>query len=470
MHVDTERFYTTNWQDFVHKEIITKYLAKVAYVLPRLITKNTTNFKLSDNEIEIDYITDDGKKEIKVIPLTIDVTSLSISRNNTWIINGKDSGISSLGKRGQQGSAGPSGPQGNRGAVGPKGQKGPGGKQGAQGNEGVKGVTGKAGPIGPKGQDGPTGPQGEKGNSGAVISIRDNRFYSNDIDTGLYSIGAVGPKGVTGEKGPEGEKGPDNHVKGETGPKGETGSEGHSPQYEIINNTFYVDGHSTGLPSKGEDGTFVISDSNMWDSLEHIGRSKVQSVVGGNAAMSNSWYNSPYIMQTSSNRYFYRYATKYVSKPQVYASPDIRPTHVYVYPSSSDIKRTSITVPSSTSDYNRDAWSGLLNVRQCYYTGFALCMNTILRCYYGDSEDDYFTMILTPVNGYSWSESVIYNSSAGSNYWINYQKIYTGINSKLPLDSQLGKSVSLKKIICVDNSGNPVDCITDFQYGMFYQG
>lgn len=468
MYVNTEHFYTANWQDFVHKEIITKYLAKVAYVLPRLITENTTNFKLSDDKIEIDYITDKGENETKIIPFTIDVHSLSISKNNTWVINDKDSGISALGKQGHQGSAGPAGPQGNPGPVGPKGKKGPKGKQGAQGNEGVKGVTGKTGPIGPKGQDGPTGPQGEKGNSGAIISIRDNRFYSNDVDTGLYSIGGVGPKGAPGEKGPEGEKGIDNHVKGETGPKGENGPAGPSPQYEIINDTFYVDGHSTGLPSKGKDGKAVISDDNMWDSLTHIGRSKVKKVYYDEPPMTNSWYNSPYIMQSSSNRYFYRYATKYYSKPKQYSSDNIRPSHIYTYPSSSDVKRTSITVPSSTSDYNKDSWGNLLEERQRYCTGIALCMNTILRCYYGDSDDDYFTMILTPVNGYSWSESVSHFS--GSVYWTNYQKIYTGINSKLPLDSQLGKSVSLKKIICVDNSGNPVDCITDFQYGMFYQG
>lgn len=463
MYVDTEHFYTTNWQDFIHKEIITKYLAKVAYVLPRLITENTTNFKLSDNEIEIDYITDEGKKEIKVIPLAIDVQSLSISKNNTWIINGKDSGISALGKPGHQGATGPAGPRGNAGPVGPKGQKGPKGKQGIQGNRGMKGVTGEIGPAGPKGQDGPTGPQGENGNPGAVISIRDNRFYSNDVDTGLHSIGAPGPQGPVGDKGPDGEKGVDNHVKGETGPKGENGPAGPSPQYEIINDTFYVDGHSTRLPTKGEDGTFVISFGNMWDSLTHIGRSKVQNVYYAEPAMTNSWYKSPYIMQTSSNRDFYRYATKYSSYPT-------RPSHIYTYPSSSDVKETSIKVPSSTSDYNKDAWSGLLSIRSRYCPALALCMNTIFRCYYGDGEDDYFTMICTPVNGHSWSESVTRDSSAGSNYWTYYQKIYTGINSKLPLDSQLGKSVSLKKIICVDNSGNPVDCITDFQYGMFYQG
>ena len=278
MYVDTERFYTTNWQDFIHKEIITKYLAKVAYVLPKLITKNTTNIKLSNDKIEIDYITDDDKKETKVIPLTIDVTSLSISKNNTWVINGKDSGISALGKQGHQGSAGPAGPQGNPGPVGPKGQKGPKGKQGPQGNRGVKGITGEIGPAGPKGQDGPAGPQGENGNPGAVISIRDNRFYSNDVDTGLHSIGAPGPQGSVGDKGPDGEKGIDNHVKGETGPKGENGPAGSSPQYEIINDTFYVNGHSTGLPTKGEDGTFVISDGSMWDSLKTVGRSKILDV------------------------------------------------------------------------------------------------------------------------------------------------------------------------------------------------
>ena len=463
MYVDTDRFYTTNWQDFIHKEIITKYLAKVAYVLPNLITENTTNFKLSNDKIEIDYITDDGKKETKVIPLAIDVTSLSISKNNTWVINGKDSGISALGKQGHQGSAGPAGPQGNPGPAGPKGQKGPNGKQGPQGNMGVKGITGEIGPTGPKGQEGPAGPQGENGNPGAVISIRDNRFYSNDVDTGLHSIGAPGPQGLVGDKGPDGEKGVDNHVKGETGPKGENGPAGPSPQYEIINDTFYVNGHSTGLPTKGEDGTFVISDSNMWENLTKVGKSKVQAVYYGEPDINTSWYNSPYVMQTSSNRFFYRYATKYSSSP-------IRPSHIYTYPSSSDIKATSIKAPSSTSNYTDKTWGGVLKERQKYSPGLALCMNTIMRCYYGDSEDDYFTLITTPIGGRSWSETTTYNSSAGEDYWTNYQKIYTGINSKLPLDNQLGKSVSLKKIICVDNSGNPVDCITDFQFGMFYQG
>lgn len=463
MYVDTDRFYTTNWQDFIHKEIITKYLAKVAYVLPKLITENTTKFKLSNDKIEIDYITDDDKKETKVIPLAIDVTSLSISKNNTWVINGKDSGISALGKQGHQGSAGPAGPQGNPGPVGPKGQKGPNGKQGPQGNMGVKGITGEIGPTGPKGQDGPAGPQGENGKPGAVISIRNNNFYSNDVDTGLHSIGASGPQGPVGDKGPDGEKGVDNHVKGETGPKGENGPAGPSPQYGIINDTFYVDGHSTGLPTKGEDGTLVISNGNMWNSLTRVGRSKVLPVYYDEPGMTNSWYNSPYVMQTSSNRYFYRYATRFADDPK-------GPSHIYTYPSSSDIKKNSIDVPSSTSSFIKDTWSGVLNSRQKYSPGLALCMNTIIRCYYGDNDNEYFTLITTPVDGYSWSQSSTYNSSAGGSYWTNYLKIYTGINSKLPLDSQLGKSVSLKKIICVDNSGNPVDCISDFQFGLFYQG
>lgn len=467
MYVDTERFYTTNWEDFIHKEIITKYLAKVAYVLPRLITENTMNFKLSDDEIKIGYITDEGKNETKVIPLAIDVTSLSISKNNTWIINGKDSGISALGKPGHQGSAGPAGPPGVVGQPGPKGQNGPKGQQGPQGNEGMRGAAGKTGPTGPKGQDGSAGPQGEKGKPGAVISIRDNRFYSSDVDTGLPSIGSAGPKGVTGDKGPDGDKGTDNDVKGATGPKGEMGPAGHSPQYEITDNTFYVDGHSTGLPSKGEGGKFIISDDNMWDSLTNIGRSKVKSVYYDEPGMTTSWYNSPYIMQTSSNRYFYRYATKHVTIPREYQSDAIHPTHIYTYPSSSNINVSSIDVPSSVSSYYENIWSGLLNNRQRYCPGLALCMNTIMRCYYGDGDDDYFTLIMTPINEYSWSNSIKYG---GENYWGHWHKIYNGINSKLPLDSHLGKSVSLKKIICVDNSGNPVDCITDFQFGMFYQG
>ena len=454
MYVDTERFYTTNWQDFIHKEIITKYLAKVAYVLPRLITENTTNFKLSDDKIEIDYITDEGEKETKVIPFTIDITSLSISKNNTWVINGKDSGISALGKQGHQGSAGPAGPQGNPGPVGPKGQKGPRGKQGAQGNEGVKGDMGKTGPTGPKGHDGPAGPQGEKGNSGSVISIRDNRFYSNDVDTGLYSIGAVGPKGATGEKGPEGEKGADNNVKGATGPKGEMGPAGHSPQYEIINNTFYVDGNSTGLPSIGNAGQFTISDDDFNNSLLNVG---LRNPVYGfsNAFKYSNFYNSPYFKQNSNQTSYMKYATysAYINKG--YIRIFYWATRTKQYPSSSNLGSMTFKVPPKDGTYEvqkMDSPSYRNHVE--YYTpGYHQITCGILKCYYGDGDDDYLTIA---VKGWYQNDSTSTNSSLHITI-----RNYTGINSKAPLDNQYDTVIAFKKVILVDNSGNPVDSIND---------
>ena len=139
--------------------------------------------------------------------------TLEVSENETWIINGTDTGKPARGKegtsisvkgkadsianlpknpkdgdaylvdghlhiaykgvftdcgnikgeKGDQGNTGPRGPQGPQGVKGDQGERGPIGPPGFDGKKGDAGATGPIGPQGPQGLTGATGPKGEKG-------------------------------------------------------------------------------------------------------------------------------------------------------------------------------------------------------------------------------------------------------------------------------------------------------------------
>ncbi len=142
-----------------------------------------------------------------------EAATLQVSENETWIINGVDTGKPARGKegtsisvkgkadsvtnlpknpkdgdaylvdghlhiaykgvftdcgnikgeKGDQGNTGPRGPQGPQGVKGDQGERGPIGPPGFDGKKGDTGATGPIGPQGPKGSTGATGPRGEKG-------------------------------------------------------------------------------------------------------------------------------------------------------------------------------------------------------------------------------------------------------------------------------------------------------------------
>lgn len=139
--------------------------------------------------------------------------TLEVSENETWIINGVDTGKPARGKegtsisvkgkadsianlpknpkdgdaylvdghlhiaykgvftdcgnikgeKGDQGNTGPQGPRGPQGIKGDQGERGPIGPPGFDGKKGDTGATGPIGPQGPQGLTGATGPRGEKG-------------------------------------------------------------------------------------------------------------------------------------------------------------------------------------------------------------------------------------------------------------------------------------------------------------------
>lgn len=160
----------------------------------------------------------DGKRIYSELPyLNVgpkgEPATLEVSENETWIINGVDTGKPARGKegasisvkgkadsianlpknpkdgdaylvdghlhiaykgiftdcgnikgeKGDQGNTGPRGPQGPQGAKGGQGERGPIGPPGFDGKKGDTGATGPIGPRGPQGSTGATGPRGEKG-------------------------------------------------------------------------------------------------------------------------------------------------------------------------------------------------------------------------------------------------------------------------------------------------------------------
>lgn len=156
----------------------------------------------------------------------------------TWIIGGKNTGVSAAGPKGDTGDTGPAGPKGDTGATGPTGPKGDTGSQGPQGikgdtgPQGPKGDKGDTGPAGPKGDQGATGPAGQKGDTGEQGPKGDKGEKGDKGDAFTYAdftaeqLSALkGPKGDTGATGAIGPQGPKGD-KGDTGPKGDTGTAG----------------------------------------------------------------------------------------------------------------------------------------------------------------------------------------------------------------------------------------------------
>ena len=64
----------------------------------------------------------------------------------------------------------------------------------------------------------------------------------------MAELSTQGPQGPQGEQGPQGPQGP----QGEQGIQGEKGDDGSTP--EIINDYWFIDGKSTGVKARGEDG------------------------------------------------------------------------------------------------------------------------------------------------------------------------------------------------------------------------
>ncbi len=166
-------------------------------------------------------------------------------KNGFWFIDDVSTGVRAQGPKGDTGAVGPQGPQGETGPVGPQGKQGipgtqgpkgdPGvaGKDGApgadgkQGPQGLKGDPGVQGPKGDTGAIGPQGPAGPKGDAGAngksAFEIAKSNGFTGTENEWLASLkGAKGDTGAVGPVGPKGETG----AQGATGPKGDPGAPG----------------------------------------------------------------------------------------------------------------------------------------------------------------------------------------------------------------------------------------------------
>ena len=318
--IPDNEFYEHNFGDFVHK----KSFQKIMELVPRLEIPEIQNdvkyfedmsFEQRDGsyQLRIKYIDKEDNTKEKIVPLTSTSASLpTIGANGNWIINGVDTGKTSLGpqglrgpqgekgetgpqgEQGPQGDTGPQGEKGEKGLTGPKGDTGPQGPQGEQGPQGIQGEKGEQGPQGPTGPQGPqgeqglqgekgeTGPQGEQGPAGPTGPQGDTGPQGPKGDTGEKGDtgpqgeqgekGLTGPKGDKGEIGPKGEQGPQGPQgpKGETGPKGDPGSAGSATIPTIgENGNWYIDGVDTGKSSKGKDGTFKEVDKKTLMSINY---------------------------------------------------------------------------------------------------------------------------------------------------------------------------------------------------------
>lgn len=118
---------------------------------------------------------------------------ISISANNTWVVNGTDTGVQATGAKGDKGDKGDAGPQGERGLPG---------KDGKKGDKGDKGDTG---PQGLPGQDGRNGKDGKSFNLGNVTTVTGEpetqasaEFTLVDQATNTYDLTLTLPAGKDG--------------------------------------------------------------------------------------------------------------------------------------------------------------------------------------------------------------------------------------------------------------------------------
>ena len=133
--IPDNEFYRGNFGDFVHK----KSFQKIMELVPRLEISDIQNnvkyfedmiFEQRDNsyQLRVKYIDKEDNPKEKIVPLSSTAASLpTIGANGNWVINGIDTGKTSLGPQG------PRGPQGQKGETGPQGEQGPQGDPGPQG-------------------------------------------------------------------------------------------------------------------------------------------------------------------------------------------------------------------------------------------------------------------------------------------------------------------------------------------------
>jgi len=256
--IPDNEFYQRNWGDFVHKKALQELLRLVPSVEMEGIDDVSTieDMYFRNNNIVVTWYDEEGNLQSHEYKISATSSVVpSISSNNTWVIDGVDTGVSAIGRDGVDGPIGPQGPEGPAGPAGPQGDPGPEGEKGADGPAGPQGPEGPAGPSGPQGDVGPAGEKGENGVSYTPTIGENGNWYINGVDTKKPSRGPQGPKGDVGPKGDPGPAGNDG-PKGDQGPKGDPGPAG-SPNTPTISNDGYwiINGQATSHSSKGADAT-----------------------------------------------------------------------------------------------------------------------------------------------------------------------------------------------------------------------
>lgn len=269
--IPENEFYQRNWGDFVHKKALQELLKLVPSVEMEGIDDVSTieDMYFHNNNIVVTWYDKAGNLQSHEYKISATSSVVpSISSNNTWVIDGVDTGVLAIGEPGPVGPTGPQGPEGPSGPAGPQGEPGPEGKRGADGPTGPQGDQGPIGPTGPQGDVGPAGEKGEDGVSYTPTIGENGNWYINGVDTNMPSRGPQGPKGDQGAKGDPGPSGNDG-PKGDQGPKGDPGPAG-SPNTPTINSDGYwiINGQSTSHSSKGADASQgVLSKDEMFEAL-----------------------------------------------------------------------------------------------------------------------------------------------------------------------------------------------------------
>ena len=263
--IPDNEFYQRIWGDFVHKKALQELLRLVPSVELEGIDDVSTieDMYFRNNNIVVTWYDKEGNLQSHEYKISATSSVVpSISSNNTWVIDGVDTGVSAIGRDGVDGPMGPQGAEGPAGPQGPQGEPGDEGERGADGPAGPQGDQGPAGPAGPQGDVGPAGEKGEDGVSYTPTIGENGNWFINGVDTKKPSRGPQGPKGDVGpqgDRGPAGNDGP----RGEQGPKGDPGPAG-VPNTPTINSDgrWIINGQITNHSSKGKDSTQGQLDRN----------------------------------------------------------------------------------------------------------------------------------------------------------------------------------------------------------------